>query len=150
MWPAGNCGRVHSKSYWSVRRARWGGGRRVRRPLTGVFEQGKEAWRVGFREQWIWNSMGDGERWGDWGTISSSHPVQGGHSLLPVIIFKRLHPQSVSIMKGLFGHSQFYSLLGSSNACLCSLCVLSDGEVEYRIPLQPSSQHKTAASSCLA
>lgn len=99
-------------------------------PHRGVcsMEGGVESWvQRGDGEQWIWSGGGDGVRGRDGGSIVH-HLLSGSRSLLPVIICKRLLPLSVSIMVGLFRHSQFYGLIQvlqksiCVNACLC-LCV---------------------------
>lgn len=90
--------------------------------------------------------------------------VEGCYSLLPVIIFKRLYPQSVSIMVGLvWTQSILYSPPGSSNAywllcvraCLCTVlvCVCNkkkwtskQGITEHRT----NKQTRTNKPNCLA
>ena len=127
--PAENGGRVHSKSYWSVRRAgRREGVGRVGRPLTGGrLLRGRRREGLGLERRWRGGSTKHGEvmEWGEETAVVSVYHLQsGGHSPLPVIIFKRLHPQSVSIMVGLFGHSQFYSLIWALQMSTCvSMCV---------------------------
>lgn len=64
------------------------------------------------REYRAGGGVGSGE------DIEVYHLQSGGHSLLAVIIFKRLHPQSVSLMAGMFGHSQFYSLIWALQMCI--------------------------------
>lgn len=48
------------------------------------------------------------------------HLQSGGLSHSAVITFKTLHPRSVSVMLGLFGHRQFYSCIESDlDVCVC-------------------------------
>lgn len=117
VWPAENCGRVHSKSYWSGRLRGGGGwgGRRVRRPRRGASARGKQARRAGALEG-VMESRGYGAggvilRGEETEVVPVYHLQSGGHPLLSVIIFKRLHPQSISLMAVLFGQHQFYSLI---------------------------------------
>ena len=92
------------------------------------------------------------------------HLQSGGHLLLPVIIFKRLHPQSVYIMVGLFGHSQFNGLIRVLQMSVCIsvlLCVFihvcftlalkqiitypySGGELDEKIKYEAKANSKLA------
>lgn len=126
VWPAENCGWVHSKSYWSVQRGRKEGVEGGWGVLSqGFLLRGEEAWSTGFRGVMKRSEYGAGGvmEWGaETEVVSVYHFQSGGHSLLPVFIFKRTHPQSIFIMVGLFGHGQFYSLIWALKCLSVSVC----------------------------
>lgn len=67
--------------------------------------------------------------------VAVYHLQSGGHSLLPVFIFKRPHPQSIFIMVGLFGHGQFYSLIWALKCLFVLACVHACVQTDGRQPI---------------